>query len=149
MFNPEEGASVDDPQRKVYESVHGCYRLVLEFLSSLDLALDEAVRMLGPDSNPSATAEIHRQEIDALRTSAYQQAQLSNDDLFHFALYNWMMGRGRSHELLQIDSDFLEFYLSMEPHTLEKLDILWQHYVLKEARSSAAVVLRGLAESQE
>lgn len=148
-FDPQSTTSANDPQRKIHDSINGCYRNVLELLESLDFALDSAIR--SHSAEQSAQSQIQLEEIDALRNSAYQRAQSSNDDLFHIALYDWLMSLGRNDQLLTIglDTPYFEEYLSVEPSSFEKLDLLWQLYVRRGAGSAAAVVLKVLAESQE
>ena len=111
--------------------------------------MDSAIR--SHSAEQSAQSQIQLEEIDALRNSAYQRAQSSNDDLFHIALYDWLMSLGRNDQLLTIglDTPYFEEYLSVEPSSFEKLDLLWQLYVRRGAGSAAAVVLKVLAESQE
>jgi nuclear pore complex protein Nup155 len=47
----------------------------------------------------------------------------------------------------QTRTPYLESYLSKEPTTLEKSDLLWQYYVRTSRYAAAASVLAALAET--
>lgn len=104
-------------------------------------------------------------EADGLRTNAYKKALSVKDEFFHSFLYDWYLSRGFTDQLLevshvpiavscvyadiryQIRTPYLESYLSGEPATLEKADLLWQYYVRTASYPLAAQVLATLADS--
>lgn len=108
------------------------------------------------------------EEADSLRTNAYNKALSVKDEFFHFELYDWYLSRGLSNQLLEVrDLDlkasrhqaltktrtlqtrtsYLEAFLSREPTTLEKTDLLWQYYVRTGRFAAAASVLAALADT--
>ncbi|KAJ2840496.1 hypothetical protein FBU31_000361 [Coemansia sp. 'formosensis'] len=53
----------------------------------------------------------------------------SNDALFQFALYDWLLDNNQSALLFQMHAPFVEKYLLLELCTLEKCDMLWHFYI--------------------
>ncbi|KAJ2809970.1 hypothetical protein H4S07_002949 [Coemansia furcata] len=115
-----DGAPENDSREAVYRKRMECYKCVIELL-------------------------------DKRRTSvlnAKSLAQLpSNDALFQFALYDWLLDNDQSALLFQMRAPFVEKYLSLEPRTLEKCDMLWHFYIHEGQFGKASIVQRELAGS--
>lgn len=98
----------------------------------------------------------------ARRDEAYRIAIDSNDELFHFRLYDWIIQSHRPEQFLDVsvlsivvmrcesyvkfDTEYVEIYLqrtnSDEP---EHRDLLWKYYQRKEEYMKAAHALVDLA----
>ncbi len=76
-------------------------------------------------------------------------AEESQDQLFHATLYEHLLDRGLDEQLLALRTPHLRTFLSSEPLTLQKCELLWQYYVKISDHSAAAFALAGLAQSEE
>ncbi|KAF8328804.1 Non-repetitive/WGA-negative nucleoporin C-terminal-domain-containing protein [Cantharellus anzutake] len=124
-----------DGAKQAYEMRIGCYDLVLKGLKSFDDRLDQA------------TSDDEAQHAEVFQSAAYHAALESDDPVFHSHLYNWFISHGRTEELLQIRTPFIEGHLLREPHTREKSELLWQLYVGHGEFLRAAEALASLAEA--
>ncbi|KAJ2829674.1 hypothetical protein FBU31_002649 [Coemansia sp. 'formosensis'] len=80
--------------------------------------------------------------------NAKSLAQLpSNDALFQFALYDWLLDNDQSVLLFQMHVPFVEKYLSLELCTLEKCDMLWHFYIHEGQFGKASLVQHELVGS--
>ncbi|KAM9841021.1 nuclear pore complex protein Nup155 [Aulostomus maculatus] len=77
-------------------------------------------------------------------------AQRSQDELFHIALYNWLIQADLTDKLLEVNSPYLEDHLMhMIKHDQSKvhnLDLLWRYYEKNRNFGKAAQVLARLAD---
>ncbi|XP_020651332.3 nuclear pore complex protein Nup155 [Pogona vitticeps] len=77
-------------------------------------------------------------------------AQRSTDELFSIALYGWLVQADLSDKLLQINSPFLEPYLTrmakVDQNKVRYMDLLWRYFEKNRSFSSAARVLAKLAD---
>ncbi|GAA5897035.1 uncharacterized protein JCM6883_006558 [Sporobolomyces salmoneus] len=137
----EDGCPPNDSRSTAYEQRRSCNRLCFDALAAMDDLLNEAAKPNRP------TGAVSYEEADGLRTNAYNKALSVKDDLFHFELYEWYLSRGMTNQLLETRTPYLEGYLSREPTTLEKSDLLWQYYVRTSRYAAAASVLALLAET--
>ncbi|GAA5858950.1 hypothetical protein JCM8547_007170 [Rhodosporidiobolus lusitaniae] len=129
----------NDSRSSAYEQRRACNRLVFDALEAMDKLLDGAAKPNG--------RVVSYEEIDGMRTNAYNKALSVQDEFFHFELYEWYLSRGMTNQLLETRTPYLEGYLGREPTTLEKTDLLWQFYVRTSRYAAAASVLSSLAES--
>ncbi|KAE8258410.1 hypothetical protein A4X13_0g1693 [Tilletia indica] len=133
------------PALPILEKRNACYALVLEMLQDVDDALDKAEQL--PESATDRLSELRK--ASDMRQDAYALALEQSDKLFHWKLYDWLLERGLTEQLVQVQSPFIEDYLLQEPNSVEKLHLLWQLYRRDERYPSAALVLRGLAKVTE
>uniref|UniRef100_H9GQI4 Nuclear pore complex protein Nup155 n=1 Tax=Anolis carolinensis TaxID=28377 RepID=H9GQI4_ANOCA len=77
-------------------------------------------------------------------------AQRSTDELFSIALYGWLIQADLSDKLLQINSPFMEPYLTRMAKTdqnkVRYMDLLWRFFEKSRSFSNAARVLAKLAD---
>lgn len=143
-----QGMPENDPRKSVYNLSMRCYGLVLDTLESLDTSTMSMNKALVSTSSADQSAQLVR-EMEDQRINAYKQAQASNDALFHVAMYDWLLFRNKTDELLRIRSPFVEEYLRSEPITLERCLLLCLWYVSVGENFSAAQLYAGLAQSSE
>jgi len=124
-----------DGPKEAFEMRIQCYELVLKGLKSFDDLLDQAT------SNEDVG------QAEALQSAAYHAALESDDPVFHSYLYDWFINNGRTEELLQIRTPFIEGHLLREPRTAEKSELLWELYVGHGEFLRAAQALASLAEA--
>ena len=82
----------------------------------------------------------------------FSLALRSSDEVFHIALYDWLIAKQLSEKLLDIQSPYLEPYLkqaaSNNPDQLATLDLLWKFYEKSKNYGAAARILAKLADRQ-
>ncbi|KAK5879013.1 hypothetical protein CesoFtcFv8_024365 [Champsocephalus esox] len=92
-------------------------------------------------SNEEATA--HFEQILGL-------AQRSQDELFHIALYNWLIQADLTDKLLEVNSPYLEEHLmhmiKQDQSKVHNMDLLWRYYEKNRNFGKAAHVLARLAD---
>ncbi|KAM4634779.1 nuclear pore complex protein Nup155 [Polymixia lowei] len=92
-------------------------------------------------SNEDATA--HFEQMLGL-------AQRSQDELFHIALYNWLIQADLTDKLLEVNSPYLEDHLmhmnKQDQSKVRNMDLLWRYYEKSRSFGKAAHVLARLAE---
>ncbi|XP_068608928.1 nuclear pore complex protein Nup155 [Brachionichthys hirsutus] len=92
-------------------------------------------------SNEEATA--HFEQVLVL-------AQRSQDELFHIALYNWLIQVDLTDKLLEVNSPHLEDHLmhmiKQEQSKVHNMDLLWRYYEKNRNFGKAAHVLARLAD---
>lgn len=149
-----DGMPENDGRKKVYDLSMRCYNLVLETLESFDAKVVQAQekqqqqRLQQTEAQSQQEAHLLR-ELEDQRQNAYNQAQASTDALFHVAMYDWLLSRSKTEELLRMRTPYLEDYLRSEPITLERCILLCMWYVSVGQNFSAAQLYAGLAQSTE
>lgn len=149
-----DGMPENDGRRKVYDLSMRCYHLVLETLESFDAKVTQAQEKQQQQrlqqSEAQSRHDLHDlHELEDRRQNAYDQAQASTDALFHVAMYDWLLSRNKTDELLRMRTPYLEDYLRSEPITLERCLLLCMWYVSVGQNFSAAQLYAGLAQSTE
>ncbi|KAJ2869104.1 hypothetical protein GGH93_006264 [Coemansia aciculifera] len=113
-----DGKPANDAREPIYHKRMECYRCVIELLDKRRASV----------------------------LNAKSLAQLPNNDaLFQFELYEWLVANDQSALLFQMRAPFVEKYLSLEPRTLERCDMLWHFYIHENQFGKASVVQRELA----
>lgn len=85
------GCPVNDSRLESWERRRRCYDLVLDSLGVFE-------------SKAAAAASGHPvvDDPEAVRAHAYELAFLSEDEMFHSTLYDWLIGKGLADELLEV-----------------------------------------------
>ncbi|WWC87143.1 uncharacterized protein L201_002029 [Kwoniella dendrophila CBS 6074] len=129
-----DGEHPNDPRKGLFEVRKQCYEMVIEALGMFDELLDKATAQGNP---ASATQK---------RDEAYALAIASDDELFHFYLYDWHVERGLQEQLLEFDTPYIEQYLKLTINNVEdRRDLLWKFYARREDYLPAAEALSSLA----
>ncbi|KAK3352608.1 Non-repetitive/WGA-negative nucleoporin C-terminal-domain-containing protein [Lasiosphaeria hispida] len=134
-----EGKPQNDPREKSFKAREGCYRLIHEVLDRL-----EAVSALEPekvDGRLTLTA--------TKRLEAYNVVNSSDDEVFHFNLYDWYIQKNWTDRILAIDSPHVITYLERLAATdPEHADLLCRFYTHRSRFFEAAKVQADLAKSE-
>lgn len=84
------------------------------------------------------------------RDEAYSIAIASDDELFHYYLYDWQVKAGRAEQLLDYDTPYIESYLrDTGSGIVECRDLLWKFYQRRDEYMHAAHALNDLAISDK
>ncbi|WAQ92935.1 hypothetical protein PtA15_17A417 [Puccinia triticina] len=127
----KEGQPKSDSRSKVYELIDQCYSSIKNALVTFD-----------PGSSSSGLTSA---ELSAVLDHAVQLALTSDDELFHYRYYDWLLEQDKTMPLLEARTPFLEAFLQAPPITLSKADLLWQYYTRNSAFFEAARILANLA----
>lgn len=119
-------------------------------LGSYDEALDTATAAGQCESNGKWTDEGGQLTAATgamrIRDEAYGLAINSNDELFHFYLYDWISALGRADQLLDFETPFIERYLQLTTSNVPgRRDLLWKYYARREEYLPAAKALADMA----
>lgn len=127
-----DGKKQGDPRESAYVERLKYYLLALSTVEKFDT-----------DAATAPTAEAIQ-----LRDTAYDYALNTGDDLFLMTLYQWMVQKGKSDTLLELDNDQkVEAYLRHRGLTSGEPGLLWRFYARRNRHFMAAQALRDLAEA--
>ncbi|XP_019645345.1 PREDICTED: nuclear pore complex protein Nup155-like isoform X1 [Branchiostoma belcheri] len=99
-----------------------------------------------PDTRGRLSAVEAQQYVDQMMRLALK----SEDELFHVALYDWLVSTGLQDKLLEISSPYIEPYLTRaaqyQGDNIATYDLLWKYHEKSRNYSAAAQILSKLAE---
>ncbi|KIO34705.1 hypothetical protein M407DRAFT_16664 [Tulasnella calospora MUT 4182] len=134
------GCPPNDPRADDLKRRNGCYQCIIDSLKGFADASNAAV----------ATGEAAKAaELDAVFQRALTIALRSQDFVFHAYLYDWVVSKDDGSELIEMASPFVEQYLTHQPLTRQKMELLWQFYVQQGRYMDAAKTLALMAESTD
>lgn len=128
----KEGQPKGDSRSGIYELIDQCYRCIKNALVTVDLSV-------------LTSSGLTAAEISSVLDHAVQLALASDDELFHYRYYDWLLEQNKTMSLLEAQTPFLEAFLQAPPITLSKADLLWQYYTRNSAFFEAARILANLA----
>lgn len=140
----------DDQQGKLaFNTRLECYKLMLDIYGRL---VQQSKAILSPRAHDSTqdylTPEDAKTHVDTMLRLSTQ----SNDELFHYTLYNWLYEHNQTDKLLEIKSSYLEVYLKEKTSefsdSIALMDFLWMYYERNGHFNAAAQILSKLAEQQ-
>lgn len=71
------------------------------------------------------------------------------DEIMHIALYDWLIFKNMTGDLINIQNTSLETYLKrtsvQNPNNVEAMDLLWKYYESCDNHAAAAKILNNLA----
>jgi nuclear pore complex protein Nup155 len=83
------------------------------------------------------------------RQEAYTVVNESDDEVFHYDLYDWYLSQGWIDRLLAVQSTYVVVYLErLSSTSVEHADLLWRYYANSERYYEAAAVQLLLAKSE-
>ncbi|XP_074640475.1 nuclear pore complex protein Nup155-like [Tubulanus polymorphus] len=151
--------TVDYPGMEAFFKRNQAYKCITDTLGGL-----LSTSMLHPQS-PSVprtpgpppavdTDRLTSNEAEQYSESMFQLALRSDDQLFHVALYEWLLEQKLYEKLLEIQSPFLEAFLKKAPtehnaQETEMLDLLWKYYEKTKNYQAAAKIQAKLADRQQ
>nr|ODO01102.1 hypothetical protein L204_01827 [Cryptococcus depauperatus CBS 7855] len=129
-----EGKHPADPRKALFDMRNECYQEVIKALKAADDQLDSAVS----DGDVTGATQT--------RNEIYTLAVNSDDELFHYYLYDWHVQRGLQEQLLQFDTPYIENYLKLNTNNNEdRRDLLWKFFVRRQWYQPATEALYKLA----
>ncbi|XP_064606018.1 nuclear pore complex protein Nup155-like [Liolophura sinensis] len=145
----------DTDGMQYYLKRRDCYACILEtfgYLLSQSIAHPQAPsvpKSPGPPPAPDPD-RLSNLEAEKYKEQVFRMALRSDDELFHVSLYEWLVKKNLSEQLLQIQSPFLEPFLKRRTGTQAEstamMDMLWKYYEKTRNFPAAAKILACLAE---
>nr|XP_027201714.1 nuclear pore complex protein Nup155-like [Dermatophagoides pteronyssinus] len=146
--------------KNIYDSRIECYRLLLDVYGRLVqqskslLCQRSSVTAASSSSSSSTTTAIanypNPDDAKKYAQTILHMATQSNDELFHYILYNWLYEHNQMDKLLEIKSSYLETYLKEKTSEINDsialMDFLWLYYERNGHFNAAAQILAKLAE---
>jgi nuclear pore complex protein Nup155 len=135
-----EPPTVLNESAEIYLKRLDCYKLVFQVLEDLEAIHGQAPEMI--DGVPSPAIRI--------RNETWGLIYSSDDELFHYQLYDWLFAQGgaRADRLLEVDSPHVLGYLQYRgTESIDHCELLWQYHARRGNYFEAATVLHELAQS--
>ncbi|KAJ3029742.1 UNVERIFIED_CONTAM: hypothetical protein HDU68_011259 [Siphonaria sp. JEL0065] len=126
-----DGQPPNDYREAFFVKRQNCYQLVKALILSVVFT--------------NENGDVDLNEGNAIQASLVNLGLRFHDKLFHYFVFDWFMTAGMNDRLLELNSDYLEDFLGMEPVALERIDLLWKFYVRNEAFMKSAHVLTAMA----
>jgi nuclear pore complex protein Nup155 len=134
-----DGKPDGDSRSSFYEKRKRCYELVHHILQAVDNIADQQ-----PETIDGRVTNIAKK-----RHEAYMVVNDSDDEVFHYDLYDWYLSQGWVDRLLAIRSPFVVKYLQrLSSSNADHIDLLWRFYASTERYYEAAAVQVQLAKSE-
>jgi nuclear pore complex protein Nup155 len=136
-----EPPTVQTDTADLYFKCIQCYQLIFRVLEDLDQTYGRAPEMI--DGVPTSTTR--------LRNETWNLIYNSDDELFHYQLYDWLFSRGEAfaERLLEIDSPYVLGYLQYRgAESLDHCELLYQYHARRDNFYQSALVLHELAISE-
>ncbi|KAG6036656.1 hypothetical protein E4U41_005580, partial [Claviceps citrina] len=133
-----DGKPAGDSREKTFDDRKRCYDMIHDVLSHLDAASSTEPEMIDGKLTLMATK----------RLEAYDVVNSSDDEVFHFGLYEWYIQQGWTDRILAIDSPHVITFLeSLADSQVEHADLLCRFYTNRSRFFDAARVQARLATS--
>lgn len=133
-----DGRPANDQRAGAFQERKLCYDLVHQVLQQLDREVGHEPDMI--DGKPTLTA--------TKRLEAYDVVNGSNDELFHFGLYQWYIDQGWMDRILAIESPHVVTFLeSLAREDATHANLLCRFYTHQGQYYQAAVVQSDLAQA--
>ncbi|POR37452.1 Putative nucleoporin [Tolypocladium paradoxum] len=134
-----DGKPASDPRGTAYNERKRCYDLIHDVLRHLDAASSREPELIDGKLTLIATK----------RLEAYDVVNGSDDEVFHFDLYEWYIQQGWTDRILAIDSPHVITFLQRLAGTnVEHADLLCRFYTNRSRFFDAAEVQAELANSE-
>lgn len=152
----KNGEPMEDHQgMQAFITRMSCYKNILEMLRRLlDTSTSHPMNPSVPKS-PGPPPPADPNQLPPSEASEYAETVLksglqSDDQLFHVAIYQWLVEQAQFDRLLGIRSSFLEDFLTRgtkkQPETIVMFDLLWKYYEKTRSYACAAKILSKLAD---
>ncbi|XP_062269095.1 nuclear pore complex protein Nup155 [Platichthys flesus] len=142
--------------QQAFQERLGCYKCITDTMQELVNQSKAAPqspsvpKQPGPPVMTSDPNMLSNEEATAHFEQMLGLAQRSQDELFHIALYNWLIQADLTDKLLEVNSPYLEEHLlhmiKQEQNKVHNMDLLWRYYEKNRNFSKAANVLSRLAD---
>ncbi|CAG9765140.1 unnamed protein product [Ceutorhynchus assimilis] len=148
-----EDDDADEDGLKMYHKRMETYREIIVMLETLYCEQDPVQpATYDPDLTNTRSILLDGTEGPKLGESIndiIQTILFYDDEIMHVAVYEWMVSRQMTSDILQIKARSLELYLkkaSMQnPNNLVVMNLLWQYYETNSNHALAAKILHNLA----
>eukprot|EP00057_Strongylocentrotus_purpuratus_P015067 XP_011669541.1 PREDICTED: nuclear pore complex protein Nup155 isoform X1 [Strongylocentrotus purpuratus] len=132
-----------------------CYKSITDILDQLLSASQAQPSSPAVPNRPGSPPKPDPNRLSNTDAEHYFDAMMhkclvSDDELFHVTLYDWLVNKGLKEQLLAIPSPFVEPYIkravNYNTDSLEMLDLLWKYHEKSKNYPAASRILLKLAE---
>ncbi|KAI9811499.1 MAG: hypothetical protein M1826_003170 [Phylliscum demangeonii] len=136
----KDGKREDDPRYEAYAQRTQIYQLIRDIINRVDQSSREFPETIDGGYTPAAKR----------RSEAYAIIDDSEDELFHYDLYDWYSDNGWSDRLLAVRSPFVVSYLQRRAkQSVRHADLLWRYFAQGQRYHDASAVQLRLAKGNE
>jgi nuclear pore complex protein Nup155 len=142
-FYKNDSSIADQEGRNFYHKRMDVYKEVFNMMDSLcsENSTNLNVTMLSPVPTEGDNRVLITQLVNEILDYP--------DEILHVALYDWMMKKQMSSELIKVNNSSLETYLlhtsQQSPDNIAVIDLLWKYYENNNNHAAAAKILDSLA----
>ncbi|XP_033636336.1 nuclear pore complex protein Nup155-like [Asterias rubens] len=156
LHHYKNGKPLEDVQGfQAFTARYECYKCITDILDELLLLSQTHPTSPAVPTHPGPPAQTDPNRLSSLESKTYmdemvKKALASDDELFHVALYDWLMEKGLKDRLLEIQSVYVEEYMKRaamySSDNLQMMDLLWKYHEKSGNYPAAARILLKLAE---
>ncbi|XP_030758957.1 nuclear pore complex protein Nup154 [Sitophilus oryzae] len=152
FYNSDDNAG-DQEGFSYYQRRMEIYREIVVMLETLYNEQEPIVKQnFEPDYSNSKSVLLEGMGETKLDTTLHQiidEILFYDDELMHIALYEWMVSKQMTNDLIKIGKPSLENYLKrtsiQTPDNIAVMDLLWKFYESNNNHAAAAKILNNLA----
>jgi nuclear pore complex protein Nup155 len=144
-----DGSPAGDSREIVYKDRLECYFCIFQLIEDLNEEIRTMKTGIQRSHDGDKYIPLSIGDVEKTKSVIFQKITMSEDELFHFILYSWLLDKRAFDDLLEIQSPYLEMYLTQrvrETVNEEEIDLLWRFYVKNKRFSQASTELLRLAE---
>lgn len=138
-FYKNDLSIADQEGREFYQKRMNIYK---EIWNMMDTVCNE-------NSQPRSNSANLENDVPLKVTQLIKDILEYADELLHVALYDWMMTKQMTNELIKMNNSSLETYLirasQQNPDNVTVIDLLWKYYENNNNHAAAAKILDSLA----
>ncbi|CAN6638522.1 nucleoporin Nup170p [Trichomonascus vanleenenianus] len=153
-----EGKQPGDNRSGLYEKRLQIYQLIFNVLSIADVKADDetasetaatdASVVNGTNNNSELGTTFGHEPMNRMRDDTYAICFNSNDEVFHYAFYDWFLSQGLDERLLSVKTPYILPYLRTNAkNSIGIADLLWVYSFRQGDYYGAAEVLLDLVRS--
>nr|XP_022900276.1 nuclear pore complex protein Nup155 [Onthophagus taurus]XP_022900277.1 nuclear pore complex protein Nup155 [Onthophagus taurus] len=143
--NSEQG---DQEGYRFYTKRMEIYQYVINMLNSIFVPQDSINQTLANTSGIQNVSGV-QEETHVLLHKIIDEILQYSDELLHVAIYEWMISKNMTDDIINVKNTSLETYLQKvaqeSPNNINVYDLLWKYYENNNNHTSAAKILNSLA----
>ncbi|CAG9854038.1 unnamed protein product [Phyllotreta striolata] len=151
-YNAEDNSG-DQEGYNYYQRRLEIYRHILNMLDQLYNEQNQT-QVISRDSAYSVNQTIlldgvEQSQVGYVMKQVIKDVMETPDEIMHFALYDWLVFKNMTGDLINIQNPSLETYLkrtsTQNPNNIETMNLLWKYYESCNNHAAAAKILNNLA----
>ncbi|VEN48383.1 unnamed protein product [Callosobruchus maculatus] len=120
-----------------------------QILNMLEYLYNEQPPSISCDTYSSGQDTSRQAHVGSTLAQVISDVLECPDEIMHIALYEWMVSKNMTNDLIKISNASLEMYLkrhsAQNPNSIATMDLLWKYYESNNNHAAAAKILNNLA----